>query len=403
MTRSFHRNRGIALALFVGASVMVTACTPPMPPDVLAARAESQIDCQTGDTKVGVPESFLGSMAAVGMGLAGVCPEQLVTEVPSDDPAAKVVLFPAAPTPDEVQAFRSERCSAGEVLVFPAFGYPVTLAYNVPGLEGLVFTPEAVAGLLSGTITSFEDPLIAEANPDYDLTGLPEITLMAVDQPQGAVLAMTAWLAQQAPQTWTAGSAGTLSAATQLPTHADLIAEATLTEASVLVLPIFDAYANVLATANLPVKGTDPDGNPVDLVVTTDDVQLYKVGSGATLAQADESGTSLTMPPAVGGIPNPESFDLAASKIVLGADQPLAGWPVMGFAHLMLCDEAGDPLPRSFAQYLVRLAGQGALETFGLTPLPEPIRVRTFVPLKVVVSTEEPAPISESATPAASS
>jgi hypothetical protein len=35
--------------------------------------------------------------------------------------------------------------------------------YNAPGLEGLYFTPEAVAGVLSGTITSWEDPAIADA------------------------------------------------------------------------------------------------------------------------------------------------------------------------------------------------------------------------------------------------
>jgi hypothetical protein len=40
----------------------------------------------------------------------------------------------------------------------------------------------------------------------------------------------------------------------------------------------------------------------------------------------------------------------------------------------------------SAAQFLERLAGQGSLETFGVTPLPEPIRVQTFAPLKVVVA-----------------
>jgi len=58
-------------------------------------------------------------------------------------------------------------------------------------------------------------------------------------------------------------------------------------------------------------------------------------------------------------------------------------------------------LPRSFAQYLVRLAGQGAIETFGLTPLPEPIRVKTFVPLKVTVSTDAATPMDTMATPSA--
>jgi ABC-type phosphate transport system permease subunit len=31
---------------------------------------------------------------------------------------------------------------------------------------------------------------------------------------------------------------------------------------------------------------------------------------------------------------------------------------------------------------------QGALETYGLTPLPEPVRIKTFEPLKVTVAGE---------------
>lgn len=391
MSRSMRFDRGIVLAVLVGSvSALIAGCTPPMPPDVLAARAESQIQCEAGDTPVGVPDSFLGSMSSVGLSLAGVCPEQSISEVLVDDPAAKVLLVDGVPTTQDLEDFQLNQCPVGEIEVVPAFGYPVTIAFNVPGLEGLVFTPQAVAGILSGAVTSFEDPLIAAENPDFDLTGLPDIALLAVEQPQGAVEAMTAWLSQQAPQAWTQGSVGTLEAATQVPTHTDLIAEMMVSEATVAVLPIFDAFLNALATANLPVSGTDPSGAAVDLVVTADDVQLYKVGSGATLAQVGEDGSTLTLPPALGGIPSLETFDLASSKIVLGADQPLAGWPVVGFAHVMVCDDPSDPLPRSFAQYLVRLAGQGAIEAFGLTPLPEPIRVKTFGPLKVTVNTDEP-------------
>ena len=56
----------------------------------------------------------------------------------------------------------------------------------------------------------------------------------------------------------------------------------------------------------------------------------------------------------------------------------------------MVCDSPGDPLPLAFAQYAVRLAGQGALESFGVTPLPEPVRVQTFLPLKVTLATDAP-------------
>jgi ABC-type phosphate transport system substrate-binding protein len=343
--------------------------------------------CQTGETQVSVPTDFTGSMDAVGLGLGGVCPEQTVLEVPPDQ-AAPVALVDKTPTQADIDAFKASSCPAGEVIVVPAFAYPVTVAYNVVGLEGVVMTPEIVAGILNGTITSWEDPLIAASNPDFDFTLLPEMVVMSVETPQGAVEAMTTWLSQEAPESWTRGTVGTLENTQTFPTVSDMIAEMTAIESSVAILPVFQAFNNVLATANLPV--TLEDGS--ELVITADDVQLYKVGSGATNITTDEVTGSIFASPATGGVPVEGNFDLASSKIVLGEGAPLVGWPVLGYAHLLVCDAPGDPLPLSFAQYVVRLAGQGALETFGVTPLPEPIRIQTFVPLKVTVNIDGEAP-----------
>jgi ABC-type phosphate transport system substrate-binding protein len=385
---SLRSRRGIVLTSFVGLVILgVVGCTPPLPPDVLAAKAEAQIECQTGETQVTVPETFTGAMDAVGLGLGGVCPEQTVLEVPSDQ-AAGLALVDKTPTQSDIDAFAAASCPAGSVIVVPAFAYPVTIAYNVVGLEGVVMTPQIVAGILNGTITSWEDPLIAEANADFDFTGLPPLTLMSVDSTQGSVEAMTAWLAQEAPEAWTSGIVGTLTDSQTFATQADMIAEMTAVESSVAILPVYQAFNNVLATANLPV--TLADGS--ELVITADDVQLYKVGSGATTITTDEATGSIFASPATGGIPVEGNFDVASSKIVLAENQPLIGWPVNGYAHLLICDDPADPLPLSFAQYVVRLAGQGALETYGVTPLPEPIRIQTFPPLKVTVNVDEEAP-----------
>lgn len=374
--------RGIVLTSFVGAAVLVlSACTPPLPPDVLAAQAEAQIQCQVGETQVAVPEAFTGAMDAVGLGLGGVCPEQTVLEVPADQPTG-IALVDKTPTTEDIAAFAaSSSCPADEVVVVPAFAYPVTIAYNVVGLEGVVMTPEVVAGILNGTITSWEDPAIVASNSDFDFTGLPPFTLMSVESPQGSVEAMTTWLSETAPEAWTRGTVGTLEGSQTFATSADMIAEMTAIESSIAVMPVFQAFSNVLATANLPV--TLEDGS--ELVITADDVQLYKVGSGATEITKDEATGSIFASPATGGVPVEGNFDLASSKIVLAEGQPLIGWPVNGYAHLLVCADPADPLPLSLAQYVVRLAGQGALETFGVTPMPEPIRIQTFIPLKVTV------------------
>ncbi len=388
MSRLVMPFRGIVLASFLGAALLLAACTPPMPPDVLAARAESQIVCGSGNVDVATPVEFTGAMTTVGDALSSVCPDQTVTEVPFDS-AAPVAVVASTPSAQDITDFKTASCPNDSVIVIPAFAYPVSLAYNVVGLEGLVFTPEAVAGVLAGSVTSWEDPLIADANPDFDLTGLPEITLMSVESPQGPVEAMTTWLTQQVPDIWTAGVSGTLDGGQKFAAEDEMVLEMSAIEGSMAILPIFVAFNNVLATANLPVKGTDANGVDVDTVITADDVQLYKVGSGATTVTTDETG-NIFASPAVGGFPVEGNFDLASSKIVLGSDQALVGWPVEGYAHLLICDDgANDSLPLLFAQYMVRLAGQGSLEIFGVTPLPEPIRVQTFTPLRVTVMTGE--------------
>jgi hypothetical protein len=155
-------------------------------------------------------------------------------------------------------------------------------------------------------------------------------------------------------------------------------------------VPVFEAVNNSIPVGSLPVA---------DSVIDPSDTGLAKIGAGATTITVDATG-NITASPAIGGVPIEGNFDLAASKVVLADGQPLLGWPVMGYAHMLVCDDPADPLPLSTAQYIVRLAGQGGLETFGLTPLPEPIRIKTFTPLKVTVDPN--APISSapaSATP----
>lgn len=388
MPRLSIQSRGVALAAFAAGALTLSACTPPMPPDVLAAVAESQITCESGDVAVGTPEEFFGAMSTVGGALQGVCPDQTVTEVSPLDPAP-VLLTSGTPSQAEIDAFSSERCSAGETIVIPAFSYAVNIIFNVIGLEGLYLTPQAVAGILTGSVTSFEDPLIADANEGFDLSGLPDITVYGTEEPSGSVQAMSAWLAEEVPDLWTAGEVSVLPYGEKLASGQEVLDTMLGIDASVTVMPTILGVQYGLAPASLPATLTANEGAEGELVVMNpDDVQLAKIGSGATVASLDESGNTYLASPAVGGIPSVESFDLAASKVVVQEGEPVAGWPVLAFSHLMVCNTPDDPLPLSFAQYLVRLAGQGSLEGYGMTPLPEPIRFATFEPLKVVV--EEP-------------
>ena len=404
MRRNAVAIRGIVLiACSLVSATAITACDPPMPPDVAAAVAERQLTCLPGTVTVSVPGDFVGSMTAVGGALTSACAEQGIEQGASetpDDATAPVRITPGPPSAQQIDDFRSNACATGTVVTVPAFAYPVSLAFNAPGYEGIVLSAEAVAGILSGTITSFADPAIQATNEGYDFSGLPPITVVSSAQASGGVEAMTGWLAQQAPQAWTPGAVSTIPATAPVADQAALLETMIATPSAVTVLPISVALNNGLGYAGLITQVPGADGQSAQaLPVSPDDPQLAKIGAGATRILS-ETSDELIVSAGVGGIPEPGSFDLAASKIVLAEGQPLAGWPVVGMAHMLVCDEASNPLPKSFAQYVVRLAGQGALETNGLVPLPEPIRVKTFAPLRVVVDpTDIPSDLLATAEP----
>ena len=90
MSRNKKSSRGIVLAACAAAAaaLLLSACTPPLPPDVLAAQAEANITCQTGVQNVSIPEDFAGASDAVNGTLAGTCPDQSLVEVPAREPAS---------------------------------------------------------------------------------------------------------------------------------------------------------------------------------------------------------------------------------------------------------------------------------------------------------------------------
>jgi hypothetical protein len=72
MTRSFQSHRGIVLvAVAAGLTLGVSACTPPMPPDVLAAQAEQNFTCYSGPQQVTAAADLSAAIDALNTGLMG--------------------------------------------------------------------------------------------------------------------------------------------------------------------------------------------------------------------------------------------------------------------------------------------------------------------------------------------
>jgi len=71
-----------------------------------------------------------------------------------------------------------------KILHIPTVMGAVVPAYNVPGVTGeLKFTPEALAGIFLGKVTTWNDPLIAKANPGVNL---PAQSIIVVHRSDGS-------------------------------------------------------------------------------------------------------------------------------------------------------------------------------------------------------------------------
>ncbi len=69
-----------------------------------------------------------------------------------------------------------------KVLHFPTVAGAVALAYNLPGLKGtLQLTPDAIVGIYMGRITTWNDKVIAAANPGVALPAVPVLPVHRSD------------------------------------------------------------------------------------------------------------------------------------------------------------------------------------------------------------------------------
>jgi len=82
-------------------------------------------------------------------------------------------------------------------------------AYNIPGVTGeLQFTPEVLAGIFRGKITSWSDPAIAKANPGVKLPG-DQIIVIHRSDGSGTTYIWTDYLSKVSPEWQSQAGKGT--------------------------------------------------------------------------------------------------------------------------------------------------------------------------------------------------
>lgn len=95
-----------------------------------------------------------------------------------------------------------DRCAGATPVNLPAFAVPIAVVYHVDGIDaGLNLAPDTIAGLFNQDITRWDDPAIAEDNPDIDL---PDTAVQPVSRSDesGTTENFTEYLHAAASETW---------------------------------------------------------------------------------------------------------------------------------------------------------------------------------------------------------
>jgi phosphate transport system substrate-binding protein len=99
---------------------------------------------------------------------------------------------------EQIAAFKQQRGTA--VLHFPTVLGADVPAYNIPNFQGeLKFTPDVIAGIYLGKISSWNDPAITKSNPGVSLPNSPIVVIHRSDG-SGTTYVWTDYLSKISPE-----------------------------------------------------------------------------------------------------------------------------------------------------------------------------------------------------------
>ena len=99
---------------------------------------------------------------------------------------------------------------AGSYFYFPTAGAPITVSYNLKGLDKLQLSADTLAKVFQGDIKTWNDPAVAGDNPGATLPATPIVVVHRADG-SGTTSAFTKYLSKAAPSTWKLASGDTVA------------------------------------------------------------------------------------------------------------------------------------------------------------------------------------------------
>jgi phosphate transport system substrate-binding protein len=104
----------------------------------------------------------------------------------------------------------SDGVPAGSFVYVPTVAGPITVSYNLSGVDKLQLSPDTLANIFQAKITKWNDPAIAKDNQGVSLPDTP-ITVAHRSDGSGTTSNFTKYLTAAAPSTWKLGSGDTVA------------------------------------------------------------------------------------------------------------------------------------------------------------------------------------------------
>ena len=143
--------------------------------------------------------------------------------------------------------------TGGEVLYFPIAAAPITVAYNLEGVDELHLSADVIAGIFQAEITSWDDDAITAENPDATLPATP-ITVVHRSDGSGTTNNFTKYLTKASPSVWKLKSGDTVEwpASTQgAEKNSGIATMVSSTPGAIGYIDLADAAAENLTTAKV--------------------------------------------------------------------------------------------------------------------------------------------------------
>jgi phosphate transport system substrate-binding protein len=243
----------------------------------------------------------------------------------------------------------------GAVIQIPWTAGGVAVEYNLPGVDGLRLTPQALAGVFAGRITRWDDPAIKSENPNASLPG-SGIQVVHRSDGSGTTQVFTDYLKAVAPDVWTyssgkdwpAGTPGTgakgsdgVTAAVKQSVGAIGYAEPSYPK---------QAGLGVASVRNAAGRFHTPEAKAVSAAL-----------AAATVRPDGSLALNFTAP-------NPEAYPISSASYLM--------------FYRDATDADRDTALRHFAAWAL-IDGQELAEDLDYAPLPEPVQVAALAVVKL--------------------